>query len=96
MQEGVYKNYEDKLRLQRKFVKQQENSAPVLKDTIGNYEPIDVRLDRTGPGEYGRPVNLDPAQSEKYEQSYKEYGFNMVISDTISLDRAIPDIRDTQ
>ena len=32
----------------------------------------------------------------QYEQSYKEYGFNMVISDKISLDRAVPDIRDTQ
>ena len=63
---------------------------------MGNYEPVNVRLDRTGPGEYGKAVNLDPAETDKYEQSYKEYGFNMIISDRISLDRAVPDIRDTQ
>lgn len=69
---------------------------PVLRDVPGKYEPPSRGPERTGPGEYGKAVILDNRDEDKYEQSYKEYGFNMVISDQISLDRAVPDIRDTQ
>ncbi|XP_072167864.1 N-acetylgalactosaminyltransferase 7-like [Diadema setosum] len=66
---------------------------PVLKSTIGNFEPPPEEERRHGPGEYGRAVMLNPKESDRYQQSYKDYGFNMVISDRISLDRAVNDIR---
>ena len=70
--------------------------TPVLREGIlGNYEPKEVPL-RHGLGENGIAVALDPAEKDKYEKSFKNYGFNMVISDRISLDRSVPDIRDPE
>ncbi|XP_077997359.1 N-acetylgalactosaminyltransferase 7-like isoform X2 [Glandiceps talaboti] len=67
----------------------------VMRKEKGNFEPLDI-LERSGPGEYGVPVNLERGEQSLYDQSVKEYGFNMVISDRISLDRAVPDIRHEQ
>ncbi|XP_070578286.1 N-acetylgalactosaminyltransferase 7-like [Ptychodera flava] len=64
----------------------------VLKDTRGNFE-VRNRPNSSGPGEYGVAVKLDPDEQEAYDRSIKEYGFNVVISDKISLDRSVPDIR---
>ncbi|XP_054758573.2 N-acetylgalactosaminyltransferase 7-like [Lytechinus pictus] len=66
---------------------------PVLRSTMGNFEPPPEDERRQGAGEYGRPVMLNPSDQEKYDQSFKEYGFNMVISDRIALDRTVNDIR---
>ncbi|XP_033626262.1 N-acetylgalactosaminyltransferase 7-like isoform X2 [Asterias rubens] len=72
------------------------NPAPVLKDTPGDFEPKQRAPERRGVGENGVPVTLMTSERALYEQSYKDYGFNMVVSDRISLDRAVPDIRDPQ
>lgn len=70
---------------------------PVLKEgVIGNYEPSMPRKGPDGPGEGGKKVGRIPEEEEKYAQSYKEYGFNMVNSDKISLDRTVPDLRDPE
>lgn len=70
---------------------------PVLKNgVIGNYEPLVPRKGPFGPGEGGKKVLRIPAEEEKYKQSYKEYGFNMINSDKISLDRTVPDLRDSE
>ena len=58
---------------------------------MGNYEP--VLEPRSGPGEGGIPVNLDASEKARGDQSVREFGFNMVASDKISLDRRIKDTR---
>uniref|UniRef100_A0A8C7QHP1 Polypeptide N-acetylgalactosaminyltransferase n=1 Tax=Oncorhynchus mykiss TaxID=8022 RepID=A0A8C7QHP1_ONCMY len=71
-------------------------SAPVLrKGTLGNFElkepePHGVQ---DGPGEGAKPFVLGAEYHEAAQASIKEFGFNMVASDMISLDRTISDIR---
>ncbi len=59
---------------------------------IGNYEPVNVQP-RSGPGEYGVPVILNPAEKADADKTVAEFGFNMVVSEKISLDRVIKDTR---
>lgn len=67
--------------------------AAVFKEGVeGNYEPKNLEP-RTGPGEGGVPVHLSSNEKAAGEQSVREYGFNMVVSDKISLDRRIKDTR---
>ncbi len=64
----------------------------VFKDgVIGNYEP--VLEPRSGPGENGEGVTLDQSEKQKAQKLIGEFGFNMVASDKISLDRRIKDTR---
>ncbi|XP_035645218.2 N-acetylgalactosaminyltransferase 7-like isoform X1 [Oncorhynchus keta] len=71
-------------------------SAPILrKGTLGNFElkepePHGVQ---DGPGEGAKPFVLGAEYHEAAQASIKEFGFNMVASDMISLDRTISDIR---
>ncbi|XP_071079675.1 N-acetylgalactosaminyltransferase 7-like [Haliotis cracherodii] len=59
---------------------------------LGNYEPK-LDMNRTGPGEYGVPVPDVPSEKDLVEKTAREFGFNMVNSDKISLDRIIKDMR---
>ena len=63
------------------------------KDKLGNYEQVDMP-NRTGPGENGEGVEIT-LFDDIYgaQRSVAEYGFNMVISDKISLDRRARDTR---
>nr|XP_033783640.1 polypeptide N-acetylgalactosaminyltransferase 10 isoform X2 [Geotrypetes seraphini] len=56
-----------------------------------NYESIRKDLERTGNGERGKPFPLGDA--ERSDQAYRENGFNIYVSDQISLNRSVPDIR---
>ena len=58
---------------------------------MGNYEITHDK--RYGVGEYGVAVRNTPAEKEKVDMSIKEFGFNMVNSDKISLDRLPKDLR---
>ena len=72
-------------------------SLPVLRmGTLGNYEPRGQQPKHVGLGEFGVGVKWDAAKKAEFKESIKEYGFNVALSDQISLDRAAPDIRDTQ
>ncbi|XP_002742193.1 N-acetylgalactosaminyltransferase 7-like [Saccoglossus kowalevskii] len=62
---------------------------------VGNFEPPKSER-RTGLGEGAIPVQLNPADENKYVKAKREFGFNMVISDQISLDRTVKDIRDPE
>ncbi|CBY34413.1 unnamed protein product [Oikopleura dioica] len=72
------------------------NGFPKLtKDEIGNYEPKDWKVP-AGPGEGGvEPLKLDDSteMQKKQKDAINEYGFNMVASDAISLDRYPADLR---
>jgi polypeptide N-acetylgalactosaminyltransferase len=48
----------------------------------------------TGTGDYGKQVNWGKDEEDAVRKSIKEFGFNMVMSDKISLDRVPKDIRD--
>lgn len=62
-----------------------------LKSIIGNFEP--VLVPETGPGEGGFAIHLSGDEVAKGQHSVQEYGFNMVVSDKISMTRNIPDTR---
>lgn len=50
-----------------------------------------VLLCAAGNGEQGRPFPM--ADADRVDQAYRENGFNIYVSDRISLNRSIPDIR---
>ncbi|XP_071962361.1 N-acetylgalactosaminyltransferase 7-like [Antedon mediterranea] len=74
--------------------KYSQNGA-VFKDTIGNYEPP-PQAPREGPGENGVPVKTLHEEKAAVDEKIIEYGFNQYVSDKISLDRNIPDLRNEQ
>ncbi|MFH4975595.1 hypothetical protein AB6A40_002304 [Gnathostoma spinigerum] len=59
---------------------------------LGNFEPDDIGASRTGNGERGEAVPIDHGLPE-VKQAMHEYGFNTYVSDMISLNRSIPDVR---
>lgn len=51
------------------------------------------------PGDFGRPYRLDetalsPVEKVKYTEGWKNYEFNQYVSDLISIQRNLEDIRD--
>lgn len=58
-----------------------------------DYEAIKKDSMRKGTGEQGKPAYLTAADSDEYDKLYKVNGFNGALSDKISLERAVPDIR---
>lgn len=46
-----------------------------------------------GIGEHGVAVSLTSFNQQKYDELYKVNGFNGLLSDSISVNRSIPDIR---
>lgn len=67
--------------------------AAVFKDgVLGNYEIANPEP-RSGPGENGEGVSLAASDKAEGDRSVREFGFNMVASDKISLDRRIKDTR---
>ncbi|XP_066271000.1 N-acetylgalactosaminyltransferase 7-like isoform X2 [Branchiostoma lanceolatum] len=62
---------------------------------LGNWEPEPEKIP-DAPGEGSIPFKLGPEYKEDIAKSIKEFGFNIVASDKISLDRTIKDIRDPE
>ncbi|XP_068134898.1 N-acetylgalactosaminyltransferase 7 isoform X3 [Hyperolius riggenbachi] len=62
---------------------------------LGNFEPKEPEPHGVvgGPGEEGKPYVLGSEYKESVQASIKEFGFNMVASDMISLDRTVNDLR---
>uniref|UniRef100_UPI00398F744A polypeptide N-acetylgalactosaminyltransferase-like 6 n=1 Tax=Pristiophorus japonicus TaxID=55135 RepID=UPI00398F744A len=56
-----------------------------------NYESIREDLKRSGKGEHGKPYPL--AEEDQSDSAYRENGFNIYVSNSIALDRSLPDIR---
>ncbi|XP_064622397.1 N-acetylgalactosaminyltransferase 7-like isoform X2 [Lineus longissimus] len=82
---------EDHFRVVTQLVKTNAPTAVFRKGVLGNYEQ--EQGVRSGPGEYGEPVFTSLAEKGASDRSMHEYGFNMVASDKISLDRNVPDTR---
>ena len=59
------------------------------KSRLGNYEVEIDRAGHTGPGEFGVPVKTEPEEKAHVDEVIKEFGFNLVNSDKISLDRLV-------
>lgn len=57
----------------------------------GNFEP--ETKPKPGPGENGEPVYLTMEEKAEGDRTVREFGFNMVASDKIGMDRNIPDTR---
>uniref|UniRef100_A0AC34R2Y8 Polypeptide N-acetylgalactosaminyltransferase n=1 Tax=Panagrolaimus sp. JU765 TaxID=591449 RepID=A0AC34R2Y8_9BILA len=68
-----------------------EDPDVVLKDELGNFEPPE-EIDNGTPGELGKPVPIDATLPE-VRQAFSEYGFNTYVSDKISLNRSLSDVR---
>lgn len=64
--------------------------------SLGNFEesPSDVPLN--GPGQNGKAHQLRPDQRDKEDRLKGVYGFNQLVSDEISLDRSVPDLRESE
>lgn len=67
-----------------------------------NYEKIDyhdykfmeVEAAREGPGEQGEPFYLtDPDDIERNKELLRQFGFSAIVSDRISVNRSLPDVR---
>lgn len=51
---------------------------------------------RTGPGESGRPVEIQGPLKDEADSLFKKEAFNIIASDMVALDRSIPDTRHQQ
>lgn len=56
-----------------------------------DHEQIRQDHDRIGNGEQGKPFQM--TDGDRVDQAYRENGFNIYVSDKISLNRSLPDIR---
>ncbi|KAM9331696.1 polypeptide N-acetylgalactosaminyltransferase 10-like [Pholidichthys leucotaenia] len=56
-----------------------------------DYEAMRRDAARIGNGEQGKPFPL--TENDRVDQAYRENGFNIYVSDRISLNRSLPDIR---
>jgi polypeptide N-acetylgalactosaminyltransferase len=59
----------------------------------------DEKIDLNGPGEMGKPVEIDknkltPSERQKYDEAFKRNSFSEYTSDLISKHRSLPDVRD--
>lgn len=48
------------------------------------------------PGEWGVAVSLNFLEKKREEQGFKDHAFNRVASDKISVERSLPDMRNSK
>lgn len=66
--------------------------------TIYNLLMYDKTPDRNPdkPGEWGAGVSLNFLEKKREEQGFSDHAFNRVVSDKISLERNLPDVRNSK
>ena len=65
-----------------------------MKSTLGNFEKRPSS--RSSPGEFGKPVYAKEEEKDQERKMIREFGFNMFVSDKISLDREPRDMRESE
>ncbi|TRY71908.1 hypothetical protein TCAL_00172 [Tigriopus californicus] len=63
---------------------------------LGNFEPAGGLVKSTGPGEMGQSHRLTVDQKDEEEKLKGVYGFNQLVSDEISLNRTVPELREPE
>jgi polypeptide N-acetylgalactosaminyltransferase len=58
-----------------------------------NYRQMADEKRRTGIGENGQPASLSSRNEEQEKKASLENGFNALLSDKISVNRSVPDLR---
>ncbi|TDG44917.1 hypothetical protein AWZ03_008648 [Drosophila navojoa] len=58
-----------------------------------DYKAMEADKARVGLGEHGQPASVDPSEKELEQQEYRRNGFNGYLSDRISVNRSVPDVR---
>lgn len=59
-----------------------------------NYKFMEEEAAREGPGEQGKPFYLtDPDEVEQSQELLRKFGFAVMVSDKISVNRSLPDVR---
>lgn len=61
-----------------------------------DYDYIKYEEEREGIGEHGKPANLEAGQDDLQDKLFKRNGFNALLSDKISVNRSIADIRHSE
>lgn len=84
------------LQIQGLNVRPRNNNAQLGRDGVRrkdwhDYDAIRRDATRSGNGEQGKPFPLTDA--DRVDQAYRENGFNIYVSDRISLNRSVADIR---
>lgn len=63
---------------------------------MGNFEPHEHLTIPSGPGEMGKSHKLRSDQKSEEDRLKGVYGFNQLVSDEISLNRTVPDLREEE
>ncbi|XP_068151365.1 N-acetylgalactosaminyltransferase 4-like [Drosophila tropicalis] len=58
-----------------------------------DYAAMEADKSRTGMGEHGEPSHIDAQEKELEDKIYRMNGFNGLLSDRISINRSVPDVR---
>lgn len=61
-------------------------------NVLGNFELKQMPPKTNEPGDYGEPIHVDMG-SKQVQSAMSEFGFNTFVSDMISMNRSIPDVR---
>ncbi len=83
-----------------RLLKEHELKEEALKEEEFYEKIIDTKIQPTlRPGEYGVPyvldeTKLDPVQKLAFDEGWKNYQFNSYLSDMISIERELDDLRD--
>ena len=71
------------------------SSGALLKDWH-DYKFMEFEANQTGPGEQGKAFELTDKDREENDALLAKYGFYPLVSDKISVNRSVPDVRDLQ
>lgn len=84
---------ESGLRLQREFYGKHPRDIGDRKIDWSDYEFLAAERARTGIGEHGEAAAVPPSLQHERKVHYDENGFDGLLSDMISLNRSVKDIR---